>query len=152
MNRAGASLTPAIPGTLPCPAFLSSTSRPPFLFLIVGIGMGLQMSISGIHNVTGAHAHANLLGWVTMALFGGFYALNPAKAQSRARARAIRRLHGRRGDHGPGLYLMLAGNQAFEPLVAAGSMIAFLGVILFAVLVFAPDRQQSARTSAPRSR
>lgn len=119
------------------------------LFLIAGIGMGLQMSISGVHNVTGAHAHANLLGWVTMALFGGFYALNPAKAQGRLAL----------VQYGvytvgvvvmvPALYLMLAGNPAFEPLVAAGSMIAFLGVILFAVLVFAPDRQQSARTSHP---
>jgi hypothetical protein len=41
--------------------------------------MGIAMSISGVHNVTGAHAHANLLGWVTMAIFGVYYALAPAK-------------------------------------------------------------------------
>ena len=56
------------------------------VFLIVGIGMGLQMSISGVHNVTGAHAHANLLGWVTSAIFGGYYALNPAKARTKLAA------------------------------------------------------------------
>ena len=39
--------------------------RTAVLFLIVGIGMGLQMAISQNHNVIGAHAHVNLLGWVT---------------------------------------------------------------------------------------
>lgn len=116
------------------------------VFLILGIGMGLQMSISGTHNVTGAHAHANLLGWVTMAIFGGYYALNPAKGQSRL---AI-------VQYGvytlgvvimiPALYLMLSGDPALEPLVAIGSLIAFLGVIVFAVVVFSPDGKQPAST------
>src|SRR5690606_32515143 len=44
--------------------------RTAVLFLIAGIGLGLMMSISGNHNVIGAHAHINLLGWVTSALFG----------------------------------------------------------------------------------
>ena len=51
------------------------------VFLIVGIAMGLHMSMSANHDVIGAHAHTNLLGWVTSALFGGYYALNPAKAE-----------------------------------------------------------------------
>ena len=53
------------------------------VFLIIGIGMGLNMAISQNHTVTGAHAHANLLGWVTMAIFGGYHALNPKKAERR---------------------------------------------------------------------
>ena len=57
--------------------------RTAVVFLIVGIGIGLQMSISQNHNTIGAHAHINLLGWVTSALFGGYYALNPAKAERR---------------------------------------------------------------------
>ena len=35
--------------------------RTAILFLFAGIAMGLHMSISGNHNVTGAHAHSNLL-------------------------------------------------------------------------------------------
>lgn len=119
------------------------------LFLIVGIGMGLQMSISGVHNVTGAHAHANLLGWVTMALFGGFYALNPAKAESRLALAQYGIYTAGVAIMIPALYFMLAGNPSFEPLVAAGSLIAFLGVLLFAVLVFAPDRQQPEKSTHP---
>jgi hypothetical protein len=44
---------------------------------------GLHMAIAGDHSAIGAHAHANLLGWVTMAIFGGYHALNPAKAERR---------------------------------------------------------------------
>ena len=53
------------------------------VWLILGIGAGLQMAISGDHGAFPAHAHINLLGWVTSAIFGGYYALNPAKAARR---------------------------------------------------------------------
>jgi hypothetical protein len=114
------------------------------VFLIVGIGMGLQMSISGVHNVTGAHAHLNLLGWVTSALFGGYYALNPAKAASRLAM--IQYGVYTLGVAGMivGLYFLLQGNASFEPLVVIGSLVTFAGVLIFAYTVFAP-----ARTGAP---
>lgn len=57
--------------------------RTAILFLLLGILMGLQMAMSGQHNVIGSHAHANLLGWVTMAIFGGYLALNPSNQQNR---------------------------------------------------------------------
>lgn len=106
------------------------------IFLIIGIGMGLQMSISGTHDVIGAHAHLNLLGWVTSAIFGGYYALNPAKASGRLPLLQY-------GVYTIGivimisaLYFMLRGNASLEPLVAIGSLVAFAGIILFAVVVF----------------
>jgi hypothetical protein len=106
------------------------------IFLIIGIGMGLQMSISGTHDVIGAHAHLNLLGWVTSAIFGGYYALNPAKASGRLPLLQY-------GVYTigivimiPALYFMLRGNASLEPLVAIGSLVAFAGIILFAVVVF----------------
>jgi hypothetical protein len=106
------------------------------IFLIIGIGMGLQMSISGTHDVIGAHAHLNLLGWVTSAIFGGYYALNPAKASGRLpvlqygvyTVGIVIMIHA--------LYFMLRGNASLEPLVAIGSLVAFAGIILFAVVVF----------------
>ena len=55
--------------------------RPAIVFLVLGVGIGILMAISRNHNVMGAHAHINLLGWVTSAIFGGYYALNPAKAE-----------------------------------------------------------------------
>jgi drug/metabolite transporter (DMT)-like permease len=108
------------------------------LFLLLGIGMGLQMSISGNHNVIGAHAHTNLLGWVTSALFGTYYALNKEKAAQRLALIQF-------GVYTlgvvimvPSLYLLLQGNAGAEPFVAISSLIAFLGVAIFAFIVFAP--------------
>jgi hypothetical protein len=116
------------------------------VFLVIGVAIGLQMAISGDHTVFGAHAHLNLLGWVTSAIFGGYYALNPAKATGKwpIAHYAVYTL-------GvvimiPSLYMLLRGNTAFEPGVAVGSIIAFIGILMFAVVVFSPARSTSSLT------
>lgn len=107
-------------------------------FLIFGILMGLKMSISGEHNVIGAHAHTNLLGWVTMAIFGGYYALNPEKAAARLATVHFWSYVGAVSVMAPSLYLLYLGNTAAEAPLAVSSIIAFLSVVLFAVVVFSP--------------
>jgi len=123
------------------------------VFLIVGIAVGLHMAISQDHAAFPAHAHINLLGWVTSAIFGGYYALNPAKA-----ARRIAMIHFGLYTLGlvvmlPALYLMLAkGNTAIEPVVATGSMIVAAAVLVFGFVVFSPEPVPTASglKSAPR--
>ncbi|RJT29867.1 hypothetical protein D3227_31275 [Mesorhizobium waimense] len=123
------------------------------VFLIVGIAIGLHMAISQDHAAFPAHAHINLLGWVTSAIFGGYYALNPAKA-----ARRIAMIHYGLYTLGlvvmlPALYLMLAkGNTAIEPVVATGSMIVAAAVLTFGFVVFSsePVPTASGLKSAPR--
>lgn len=105
-------------------------------FLILGIVMGLQMSISGEHNVIGAHAHTNLLGWVTMGIFGGYYALNPAKAETRLATIHFWSYVGSVTVMAPSLYLLYLGYPAFEVPLAIASIVALLSVIVFAVVVF----------------
>lgn len=121
--------------------------RTAVLFLLVGIGMGLQMAISQNHNVIGAHAHVNLLGWVTSAVFGVYYALNPGKAERR-----LALVH--YGVYTTGvvimaasLYLLLQGNTAMEPVVAVSSLITFAGVLVFAWTVFMPEHATLGRTA-----
>ena len=46
-----------------------------------GMIWGLQMAASGDHAMVGAHAHLNLVGWATMALFAIYYRLTPRAAQ-----------------------------------------------------------------------
>src|SRR5690606_13664198 len=65
------------------PALAQLYFKTAIVFLIIGIAAGIHMSISGDHEVTGAHAHTNLLGWVTMALFGAYLTFVPEKARSR---------------------------------------------------------------------
>lgn len=118
------------------------------VFLIVGMAMGLHMSISANHDVIGAHAHTNLLGWVSNALFGGYYALNPGKAESRLAA-----IHFWVYTLGvaamvPALYLYLKGFAAMEPLVALTSLVTLAGVLVFAVVVFKAPAQQPARVTS----
>jgi hypothetical protein len=120
------------------PAISHLFFRAGILFLLVGIGIGLAMSISGTHDVIGAHAHINLLGWVTSAIFGGYYALNPAKASG-----LVPRVHFWVYTAGVALmsvslYLLLKGNTAMEPLVAAGSLLTAAGILIGAYVFFTP--------------
>ena len=118
------------------PAISKLYFKTAIVFLVIGIAVGIHMSISGDHSVMGAHAHTNLLGWVTMALFGTYLALEPEKARSRLA----------RVQYGvytigvvvmmPSLYFMLKGNPALEPLVAISSLVVFAGVLMFAFLIF----------------
>jgi len=110
--------------------------RTAIIFLIVGISMGLNMAISQDHSAIGAHAHANLLGWVTMAIFGGYHALNPAKAERRIAMIQYCVYTTGVALMVPALYLMLTGNPSMEPVVAVASLITFAGVLLFAVIIF----------------
>lgn len=110
------------------------------LFLIVGIAVGLHMSISKNHDVVGAHAHINLLGWVTSAVFGGYYALNPAKAAGRLALLQYVIYTLGVVVMCASLYLLLKGNAAMEPIVAVSSLVTFLGVLLFAWIVWTPAR------------
>jgi len=110
--------------------------RTAILFLITGICLGLYMSITHQFEATGAHAHINLLGWVTMAIFGIYYALNPVQAETR-----IARIQYMVYTIGvlvmaPSLFLMLTGNPALEPVVAISSLVTFSGVLLFAMILF----------------
>ncbi|MCM2562073.1 hypothetical protein M8756_07890 [Lutimaribacter sp. EGI FJ00015] len=118
------------------------------VFLAIGIAAGIHMSIVGNHDVVGAHAHTNLLGWVTMALFGTYYAFEPEKARSR-----LARIQYGVYTTGvavmmPSLYFMLRGDPALEPLVAISSLVVFAGVLLFAVVVFLGKRP-ATRTANP---
>ena len=118
-------------------------------FLIIGIIMGLHMSISQDHSPVGAHAHNNLLGWVTMAIFGGYYALNPAKALTGLAMIQYWVYTGGVTVLVPSLYLLLQGNAAMEPLVALSSFVIFGGVLLFAVIIFSSSKAAAPSTALP---
>lgn len=106
------------------------------IFLVFSLAAGLQMSISGAHTITGAHAHAALVGWVGSALFGTYFALEPAKAVTRLAwtqfwvatlSAAVMILS---------LYLLLLGQAWAETFVAAGAIGYLAGALLFALAVF----------------
>jgi cbb3-type cytochrome oxidase subunit 1 len=126
--------------------------RAAILFLIVGIGIGLMMGITQNHNVIGAHAHINLLGWVTSGLFGTYYALNPNKAR-----RPVAMAHFLVYTAGVvtmtfSLYMVLSGEGAFDVPLIIGSLVIAVGVLLFGWVVYSPQgatRAANERTAIP---
>ena len=50
---------------------------------LTGMGWGIYMGVTQDHSTFSAHAHLNLLGWVSAALMGGFYALAKHRAPRR---------------------------------------------------------------------
>lgn len=105
-------------------------------FLVVGIGVGLKMSIAHDYAAAGAHVHINLLGWVTMAVFGTFHALNPRGADTRFAKVQYYVYTGGVLVMMPALYLLLTGNPSLEPVVAVSSLVVFVGILMFAAIIF----------------
>ena len=57
------------------PFYFVATS---IVFALIGMGYGMYMAGSENHLLAGAHAHNNLLGWVTMAIYGLYYRSVPS--------------------------------------------------------------------------
>jgi drug/metabolite transporter (DMT)-like permease len=106
------------------------------IFFLIGIIMGLHMGIAGNHAPLPAHAHLNLLGWVSSAIFGIYYALNPLKAEGKLAMLQFFLFTAGIIVMIPALYFMSLGDTALEPLVGIGSFIVFAGVLLFTAVVF----------------
>ena len=49
---------------------------------IIGMAWGIQMSASGDHMLSPAHAHLNLIGYVGFAIFAVYYHLVPAAGET----------------------------------------------------------------------
>ncbi len=112
------------------------------LAALTGMALGISMGISQDFSLSPAHAHLNLLGWVTLSIYGLYH-------------RGAGRQGGRIGwlQVGSGALGALAmagglaaylgtGDDAFMPLVVMGSLLAVLGMALFLALVVADARQR----------
>ena len=101
---------------------------------LVGMGVGIVMGISGDFTLGPAHAHNNLLGWVSMAIFGLYYALVPEVAAKRPAM-----VH---------FWLALAANIVFpigiglvvtgkgQVVSIVGSLLEVLSMLLFGTIVW----------------
>jgi drug/metabolite transporter (DMT)-like permease len=118
------------------------------LCLIAGMMWGLHMAISQDHSAHPAHAHLNLLGWVSLFLFGLYYRLHPAlEHDKRAHVQVWSWLVGT-VVMAIGVGLVHTGTMAGEPLAAIGSLIVFASILLFAWLLFRSERARAAMAPA----
>jgi hypothetical protein len=110
------------------------------LFVIAGMAMGIGMAMTQNHALMPAHAHLNLLGWVSLFLFGIYYERRPALDTSRlAMIQVILWSLGT-------VVLTVAvsaihlGYHAADPIAAIASLIVLAAMIQFAYFVFRPAR------------
>ena len=108
------------------------------LYAIAGMVLGIVMAASQDHAQMPTHAHVNLLGWASMALYAVVYRVWPEAARSRlawwqfwlANAGTLVLVIGVGG-------IMQGYPQSFEPLASIGSLLSLVAMLLFGVIVFA---------------
>lgn len=115
--------------------------------VIAGMTWGIVMAASGDHSTMPAHAHLNLLGWVSLFLMGIFYQLHPRIDASRlARIQVLVWIPAVLVQ-AVGVGLVHAGYPAGDPLAALSSIVILGDMLLFAFIVF--RRQSYGYTAAP---
>jgi hypothetical protein len=118
---------------------------------LTGMGLGIFMGIRRDFALMPAHAHLNLLGFVVMFLQALYYRVFPKAAASRlAPYQAIVSVVGAITFPIGIACVILGGYERFEPVVVAGALIAFLGMLMFAVIVYR-TAGAFALSSAPSS-
>ncbi|KEX91664.1 hypothetical protein D3C76_728950 [compost metagenome] len=106
------------------------------LYFAIGVMLGVTMGASGDHSLFAVHAHINLLGWVSMALFGVIGALHPSMTEGRAAAVQFWTYNLGVPVMLGALTLRLKGFASIEPLIGVASILIGVSVLLFAWLVF----------------
>jgi cbb3-type cytochrome oxidase subunit 1 len=106
------------------------------VYFAIAIILGLVMGIIHDFSLTSVHAHLNLLGWVSMALFGVIYHLYPNAGETK-----LAKIHF--WLHNLGVPIMQGGialmsiteNGVFLILTIISSIAVVLGGLLFAINV-----------------
>ena len=120
---------------------------------LIGIVLGIVMGIRQDFVLMPAHAHLNLLGFVTMFLSALYYRVAPeAAASGLARYQAIVSVAGAVVFPIGIACVLVGGHDRFEPVVVAGALTVLLGMALFAVIVFRTCGQKRAMPAAAEAR
>jgi hypothetical protein len=119
-------------------------------FVVAGMIWGLVMAISDDPSTMPAHAHLNLLGWVSLFLFGIYYRLHPWLEDARSAivqvwvwiiATIILSI---------GVAIVHTGHSAGDPIAAVGSVVVLLDALLFGWLVFGAEKRNQPASSPAR--
>ena len=128
----------------------SSLSFPVAVLMVVaGMIWGIIMAVSQDHSAMPAHAHLNLLGWVSLFLFGLFYHLHPAIDRSRTALVQVSAWIIGTVILTIGAGLVHTGHDIGVPFAIIGSFTVLAAMLLFGWLVVRREQTAMAfRTSA----
>jgi len=103
------------------------------VYVLLGVTLGIVMAASHDYTFKPVHAHLNLLGWASMALFGLWYRSAPAAAETRL-AKVHFWLHNIALPIQMTMLAMYAnGNKTVEPVLALASVVMGIGFACFAI-------------------
>jgi len=110
--------------------------RTAVVFGLLAMILGIVMAATTDHTQAPTHAHMNLVGFVSMMLFGLYYRLHPVCAKTVAA-----RVHYWLSAFGAagmvvGLYLLFDGKPEAEAIAVVGSILTVLGMGAFTFVVF----------------
>ena len=107
------------------------------LFLLGGMFVGLWMGVHQDFRLAPAHAHINLVGWVTMALYGTFYALTAKTMQPKLAWTHYGVATLGAAIQGPALGAMiLNGEKPWLTILSIGEHITALALLIFLYAAF----------------
>ena len=124
----------------------SLSFRAAVIFVVAGMIWGIVMGISQDHSTMPAHAHLNLLGWVSLFLFGIYYHLHPAIDLSRLAVVQVWIWIVGTTILTIGVALVHTGRTIGDPIAAVSSLIVLADTLLFGWLVFRPQRVELTRS------
>lgn len=106
------------------------------LSVLIGMVWGLQMASSKDHTMAPAHAHLNLIGFVSFSIFAFYYHAVPAAAEG-----LLPKLHFGLAVVGlllvvPGISMSIRGTT--EAVAAGGSVITALAMLCFLAVILRP--------------
>lgn len=104
------------------------------LYYVIGVILGMVMGMAGLYQFISTHTHINLLGWVSMTLFGLIYYVFPSLTKNK-----LAKIHF--WLHNVGLPIMLIGLISFAlrnntlgiPLMSIGGILVVIATIIFAI-------------------
>lgn len=106
------------------------------VYFVIGVLLGLYMSMAHDYLLKGVHVHVNLLGWASFGLAGTIYHLFPS-----ASTNLYAKLHFWSGNIGVPLMmialtvLILKGAEIATVFTAIGGVLVVFSVIMFAINV-----------------
>jgi hypothetical protein len=123
--------------------------RAAVLMAAAGMIWGIVMGISQDHATLPAHAHLNLLGWVSLFLFAIYYHLHPAVDRT-----ALASLQVWVWITGTiimtiGVALVHSGREIGDPIAAVSSLVVLVDMLIFGWLVFRSESAELTSRTVP---
>ena len=120
------------------------------VYFVIGSILGMYMSIVEKFNYAALHAHLNLLGWASMAIFAVLFKVFPQLEQSKLAAWQFWLHQICFPIFMIALFLILSENPLGTKIIPFGASPTLLSIILFAIMVWLNIKQPGAAAGAER--